>query len=115
MRDKKHPFESDYSVALYRDLQHNMLSVWEFYGEKDSNYHSGDVRISEPVRLRFEPLKNDDVIRNAIHTIDAQEQQLRLELEKRLAELREMKKQLLAITYQPAEPAEPAAPSAEVA
>jgi hypothetical protein len=99
---KKNPFDAAYQVALYQHTRHGWISVMTFYGAEDSQYHSGYMRISEPTDVRFVGLKNDDVVRNAIEALDAEEREARRELNQKLFEIQERRSTLLALTHQPA-------------
>lgn len=102
MSTKENPLDQPYPLALYRSMKYGSAITLQFFGEKDTHYHGGDmVRISEPVEVRFSALQNEEVIRNAIAACDTAEREARLDLEKRLAEIREQKNQLLALTHQP--------------
>lgn len=98
---EKDSLERSYPLALYRDLEFGYTAVCAFYGENDQRYHSQCVRISEPVELRFHGLASDEVIQNAIATLDAAEQEARVTCEERIARLREQRAGLLALTHQP--------------
>jgi hypothetical protein len=62
---------------------------------------SGSVRISEPVEVTFRPIDDKAIVRNAVEAIDEEERKLYAELNRKLADLKERKNQLLALTYQP--------------
>jgi hypothetical protein len=98
------PFAQPHMVALYKSLKYGWATVSQFYGaETDASYHSGSVRISEPTEVKFTQLANEEAIKNAIAMLDAEELRVLAELNQRIAEIREQKQGLLAITYQSAE------------
>lgn len=101
MDKKDNPIDKVHAVALYRSIEHGWASVLQYFGERDAEYHGSYVRISEPMELTFRPLADDTVIQNAIAALNAQEVKVRLECEKSLAQIREMKSNLLALTHQP--------------
>lgn len=96
-------FESGYEVALYQSLvgASSYCFVATFYGDEDHKRHFEAVRISEPMLIRFQPLSSDQAIQNAVASLDAQEAQLRVDLEIAVTRIREQKASLLAITFQP--------------
>jgi len=94
------PFEKPHAVALYKSLKYGWVSLFDYYGEKDVEFHSDSVRISEPVEVMFRPLENDAVIQGALKTLDEMERQARIELEKKLAEFRNQRASLMALTHQ---------------
>lgn len=99
--DKKNPLDTAHTVALYRFLSSGTVMVSTYYGEHDAEYHPSSCRISEHAEVRFEPLQNDEVIRNAVAACDAAEKQAYRELNEKLIVIREQKPQLLALTHQP--------------
>ncbi|MGH8260334.1 MAG: hypothetical protein ACREUG_11650, partial [Steroidobacteraceae bacterium] len=75
-------------------------TVLQFFGEKDMDYHSKCfVRVSEPFEVHFAPLAREEVVHGALATLDARERELRLQLEKKLVALRELRGRLLALTH----------------
>ena len=98
----KTKFFEPQTVALYQKLgDPSWTMIARYYGESDLQYHNDYIRISEPLKISFESLKTNELIQTAVKAIDAQEQELRAELEKKLQQLRDFKSQLLALTYQP--------------
>lgn len=101
MSTEKNPLDQPYAIALYKAMKYGHVSPQRFYGEHDAQYRGDYVRISEPVEVHFQALQSDEVIRNAVAACDAAEQRAYQELNEKLAEIREQKKQLLALTHQP--------------
>lgn len=102
--NEKDPFAQPFKVALYKELTGGWTHVSSFYEGKDvndANYHSGSVRISEPIAINFSPLSDEKVIESALQTIDAAELQLRNEFQQKLDELKEQRSRFLALTHQP--------------
>lgn len=97
MKKTDKPFEETYQVVLCRSIKYGWIFVLEYDGGEFTDY----VRISEPTAVRFQPLQDDAVIRNAVSALDAAERNARLELERKLAEINEQRAQLLALTHQP--------------
>jgi hypothetical protein len=95
---KQNPLEKTYAVALFQSIECGYVTVWDV---KESMI-SGYVRISEPVQMRFQPLSQEEVLQSAVAAFDAEERKAREECNKRVAQIRERKAQLLALTYQPA-------------
>lgn len=103
-------------IALYAHLTiDNFFAVFELhYSSRDAQYtplpdgerretpFEGYVRISQPIKVDFVAINNDDVIRNAIESLNEQERKAVAELNKTLAQIRERKNQLLALTHQSA-------------
>lgn len=61
------------------------------------------IRISEYVDVEFPQLSGDEHIQGAVAALDRQRDRVVEELSRKLAEIDQRKKELLAITYQPAE------------
>jgi hypothetical protein len=102
----KDPFAQPHAIALYKSLQYGWSSVSQYYGpDKDASYHTGSVRISEPEMVKFTQLANEEAIKNAVGMLDAEELKVLAEMNRRIAEIREQRQGLLAITYQPEVPA----------
>jgi hypothetical protein len=72
-------------------------------GERREKTHTESVRVTEPVRVQFSGIGQKEMVTNAIESLGQQEQKLRAELNAKLAEIKERKNQLLALTHQPAE------------
>jgi hypothetical protein len=101
-------------VALYAHLSHHTwFAVFEVsYSEFDECSRPLDegqrreitmdsyVRISEPVKINFTGIDNETMVRNAVEALNAEERKLIDEMNKKLADLREQKNQLMALTYQ---------------
>jgi hypothetical protein len=99
---RKNPCDRTYEVAIYQVLGGSgHCRVANFYGKDDTVYHAGEVRISETLSLKFQPLSSNEAIQNAVASLDAQEIKLRLELEEKLKDIREQRASLLALTHQP--------------
>lgn len=119
MKNLKETILKTRSVALYASLTiDDFVCVWEMrYNDYDEHYqplptgerrevpHAGYVRISEPMELKFAPIDKDEIVRNAVSSIDEEERKLRSELHGKIAQLQERRNQLLALTYQPEEAA----------
>lgn len=98
MTKNDNPFDKPHRVALCRSMKYGWLSILDY---ADDRQYTEYVRISEPAEVRFQPLQDDAVIRNAIAACDAAEKAAYLELNQKLAQIREQKSQLLALTHQP--------------
>ena len=101
MSTEKDPFAQPYKIALYKELSSGWTHVSHFYGEDDANYHGDSVRISQPVEVPFEPLSDEKVIEAALKTLDATEQNIRVEFQKKLDALNEQRNRFRALTHQP--------------
>lgn len=105
MSDEKDPFEVERQVALYQNPAYGYCLIFEYRGGKDLS-QLDYVRISEPVTIKFQRLSRDEVMQNAVTTIDRKIQETYAKCEKDVEALRESKQRLLALTHQPgAEPA----------
>lgn len=114
MKDIKEAVAKPRKVALYAatDIDDyctvmpvNLVSYDEHYaslpeGQEREKSYDKFVRISEIVELRFSPLTDEGIIQKAIESIDETERRLREELNKKIAELRQQKAQLLALTHE---------------
>lgn len=98
MNAETNPLEKTYSVALFQSIEYGYSTVWDV---KDSTLN-GYVRISEPVPMKFRPLPQDEVLQSAVAEFDAAERKARDECNQRIAQIRERKAQLLALTHQSA-------------
>lgn len=103
--EKKHPCDESYRVALYRHIHYSWVSVMQV-SESLSGYEDY-VPLSESLEVRFAPLNNDTVIQGVVAALDAAEKKAFEDCNKRVAEIREQKAQLLALTYQPTAAAAP--------
>jgi hypothetical protein len=99
----KEIFEQARHVALYQDPKYGSVYVGTYFGEKDPQYHSGDIRLSAPLEVRFNSLPNDEMVQGAVKALDEAATQVRLEMQRQLDEIAERKSQLLSITFQPDE------------
>src|SRR5262249_48031630 len=104
-------------VALYAHLTSDYCVLFEVgyshfdetgrplpVGERRERPMTGYVRISEPVELSLRAITSDEMIQGAVAALDAEERKAIEQLNQTLANIRERKQQLLAITYQ-SEPA----------
>ena len=116
MKDFKAQIAKPRELALYASLTVDFTYVTEVsYSPLDEHYqplpdgerrerpNEGFVRITAPVTINFVSVDDDEIMRNAVKSIDAEEQKLRSELHKKLVELQERKSQLLALTHEPEE------------
>lgn len=115
MKDFKEAFAAPRMVALYAFIgDHTWFSVFEVsYSKLDENHRpmpegqlrevpmENYVRISEPVKVDFASAGTEAMVRNAVEALTAQERKVVDELNKKLADIRERKQQLLALTHQP--------------
>lgn len=115
MKDFKEAFVAPRMVALYAFIgEHTWFSVFEVaYSNLDERYQplpegqrrevpmDNYVRISEPVKVDFASIGTGDMVRNAVDALNAHERKVIDELNKKLADIRERKHQLLALTHQP--------------
>lgn len=94
----KNPFEKSYSVALYQSMRDGTVSLYTYYGKDDAQYHlSANTRISEPVEVRFTPLPREEFAVTAVAALDAEVHRVVTEHLKKLAELKELRANLLAL------------------
>lgn len=96
--DIKEIFEKPRQVALYQDPKYGHVYVGMSYGEDDARYHGGDIRISEFLDVRFNPMPQDELVRTAVAALDAAELKVRTDMQQQINEIRERKQQLLALT-----------------
>lgn len=85
-------------VALY-ESKYGLLTVNDFEDwieEESADY----VRVSEPIKVTFVSLADEEVLNNQIKSIDAKIEHTRAELTRRINELTDQKNRLLAITHQ---------------
>lgn len=119
MKNIKEAIAKPRAVALYASLTvDNFVAIYEVgYVNYDEHYVplpdgqlrerpiEGWVRISRAQEVTFSAIDNDSVIRNAVAAMDEEERKLRAELHRKIAELHNRKKQLLALSYEPEESA----------
>lgn len=99
--EKKNPLDSAYTVALYQYIGKNPWFTVFKMEPGTSGLHDGFCRVSDPLEIHFSPLTGEDVIREAVLSLDAQEARVRDECNQKVAAIREQKSQLLALTHQP--------------
>lgn len=87
-------------VALYQDPKYGHIYVGTFYADRDSQYHSGDIRISEVLPVAFTPMAHDELVRTAVAALDAAELKVLGEMQKQIDDIRERKRSILALTHQ---------------
>lgn len=101
-------------LALYRYLgEHVWYAVFEIpHSNYDEQYqplpdgqqrelpHDGYARITEPLEVAFTACTNDAVIQQAVDSLNAMERKAIEELNKKIAQIRQQKAQLLALTHQ---------------
>lgn len=114
MKNFKDAVAKPRKVALYANLTiDDYFCVWEVVTtDYDEHYKTlpegqtrerpitGWVRITDPVAMEFVAVDNDSVVRHAVESLNEQERALIDEMNKKLADIRERKNQLLALTYQ---------------
>lgn len=102
-------------VALYSALNiPGFYMVWEVrYSAFDEQFAElpegqnrelpieGYVRVSAPIDLKFDAVATNEVVQNAVASLDAAERKAIAELNQKIAAIREQKAQLLALTHQP--------------
>jgi hypothetical protein len=101
-------------VAIYASLDSDFCYVTDVrYSTLDEHYRplpegevreqpmKGYVRISQPVAIEFRAISDDDVVANAIQSLDAAEREAINELNAKIAAIREQKAQFLALTHNP--------------
>jgi hypothetical protein len=111
MKDMKAAVAKPRWVALYARMDSDWYTVWEVeYSDRDEHYQllpdgqlrevpvKGYVRITEPVAVEFRAIDNDEVVARAVESLNESERALLSEMSKKLAEIRERKSQLLALT-----------------
>lgn len=116
MKDFREAISKPREIALYTMTDSNsLLPLSVSYTHYDENFQplpegqqrespiSGFVRVSEPVTVQFAPIDNDTMVRNAVEALNAEERKTIDELNTKLAQIRERKQQLLALTHEPAE------------
>ncbi len=58
------------------------------------------VRLTKPIEVVFEAEDDNSVVGNAVQSLEAEERRLREELATKIADIRERRQQLLALTHQ---------------
>jgi len=115
MKDFNVAMEKPRKVALYASLTIN--DFYAMYEVRDLDFDThyqplpegqtrespveGWVRISEPAEVTFRPMSSDAVVRQAVESLEETERKVIDEMNQKLAQIRERKHQLLALTYQP--------------
>jgi hypothetical protein len=116
VKDIKAEVAKKRKVALYQRMDSdNWFTLWEVqYSDCDENYRplpdgelreeplEGYVRITEPVEVTFTAIGNDEIVAKAVEALNAEEQKVIRELNKKLADIRGRKNQLLALTHESA-------------
>lgn len=114
MSDIKAVVEKPRTLAVYSSMTLNdfyMVSeVWytdydEHYdrlpdGQKREKPMEGYVRISEPVEVHFAAINQDEIVARAVESLNAEERKVIDELNQKLAQIREKRSQLLALTHE---------------
>lgn len=111
--DPKEEVAKPRKIALYSHIKHGFYTAWDIqYSKYDDHYNqlpdgqerevprSEYVRVSEPIEIRFRPLNSGEVMEQALATLNAEERKVLAELNQQLANIRERKKQLLALTHE---------------
>lgn len=116
MKDFKEQVAKKRKLALYAHMDPSMrfYTVFEVtFVNHDARYQAlgegqlrelpmqGYTRVSEIIEVSFDSVSNDQVIQNAIAALDAAEQKAIEDLNRKIAEIRDQKAQLLALTHQP--------------
>lgn len=70
-------------------------------GQEREEPRDGFTRVSDIIEMAFTPLSSEDVIQQAVASLDEEERKTMAELNQKLAEIRGRKSQLLALTYNP--------------
>lgn len=86
-------------VAIFRCMEDGCLSGLQTIASEDYERIATYVRISEYIGIEFQPLKNDEVIRGALHALDAAEMRAREELQRALDRIKDQRAQLLQLTH----------------
>jgi len=115
MKDFKELLVKPRKVALYASFDIDTALVLEInYSRYDEHYSllpegqmrekpiQGCVRISEPMEVTFQGIDNDEVIQKAVESLDAEERKAIEDLNAKIADIRERKSQLLALTHESA-------------
>ena len=96
-----------YAVALYQEINHGWLWIYEYRVDHDGKEvpYFDRLRLSEPIEVTFTAAPLADQMATAMAALDAQEREARATLAKTLATINDTKQRLLAITHQPTEAA----------
>lgn len=119
MKELSEHFTKPRKVALYMYMSGTLEGhVWvnevryvdydEHYttlpeGQLREDHHREAVRISEPIEMKFTAADNEQVVANAVAALDQAERALLDEMNRKIAEIRGRKAQLLSLTHQPEE------------
>lgn len=82
----------------YADYDENLQPLPA--GERRERPVSGFVRVTEPVEMTFRAIDDETMVRNAVAALNEEERKVLNELNIKLADIRERKSQLLALTHQ---------------
>lgn len=102
-------------VALYLNMEYSGFCIHEVhYANHDEHYEplpegqlrelpflDGYVRVTEPIELSFKSTSQDEILSRAVESLNETERKTMVEFEQKLADIREKRNQLLAITHQP--------------
>lgn len=114
MKDIKAMVEEPREIALYSSMttSNSYLVLGVYYVDYDEHYQplpkgqrreqpkDGYVRVSEPMKVSFTAIDTDTLVRNAVESLNEQERKTIDELNQKLAEIREKRSQLLALTHE---------------
>jgi hypothetical protein len=89
-----------YAVLEVRYVNHDERFNTLPNGEVRERPHDRYVRVSEPVEIRFTAISDDVMVQNAIAALNEEERKAIAELNAKVADIRERKAQLLALTHQ---------------
>lgn len=96
----KEIFEKPRHVALYQEPKSGMVFIGTYWGKDDVYYHSSDVRLSQPLEVRFDQMPRDQMIQGAVAALDAAELKVRDDMQRQINEIRERKQSLLALSHE---------------
>lgn len=115
MKDFKEEIAKPRKIALYANMEGGYCLVDEVRfvrhdehfrplpnGQQRERVMDGYVRITEPVEINLAAIGNDEIVAKAVESLTETERKIMVEMEEKLMKIREQKKQLLALTYQPA-------------
>lgn len=113
MKNLKEEVAKTRKVALYASFDSEFYMVDEVRyvtydengrqlpdGEKRERPMKGYVRITEPASIKFSAIEGDEIIGKAVESLNETEREILLEMEQKLARIREQRGQLLALTHQ---------------
>jgi hypothetical protein len=117
MKDLKEDIQKARKIALYLYSRGTNTSPWYsvaevHFSQYGANYErlpdgqereeprDGFTRVSDIIDVTFTPLNSEDVIQQAVASLDEEERKTMAELNQKLAEIRGRKAQLLALTHQ---------------